>query len=80
MVLARKGAAKNAKDFHASNDFFWTVVTSFVIPLCMHDTLCHNILEIKVWLSSNNWQHMIQNIKKEYFEPFKGIKLCDWAE
>lgn len=77
MVLLCQGAAKSAKDFHASNDFFWTVVTSFVIALCMHDMLCCNMLAFKAWLSTNDWPSMIKNIKKNYLDPFKSLELCD---
>lgn len=79
MVLSCQGAAKSAKDFHTSNNFFWTVVTSFVIALCMYDTLCRDIPVFKAWLSTNNWPDMIKNIEKDYLNPFKPLELRDRA-
>ena len=77
VVLSRQEAAKSAKDFHASDDFFRTVVTSFVIALCMHDTSCHDMSDFKACLSSNNWPNMIKNVDKEYLDPFKTMELRD---
>lgn len=45
----------------------------------MHNMLCCNMLAFKAWLLTNDWQSMIKNIEKDYLDPFKSLKLCDWA-
>ena len=73
-VLKRKGAAKNAKDFHASDDFFCTVVMAFAMAVCMHGASCTQLLAFPNWLSANNWRAFIASVSEDYIDPFK---LCE---
>ena len=79
VALARKGASKEANDFHACDDFFRTVVMAFAIALCMHGTSCSTLPEFKAWLSRNDWPSMVDNVEKEYLDPFKVVELRDHA-
>ncbi|MCJ1346581.1 hypothetical protein MMC31_004799 [Peltigera leucophlebia] len=74
-ALSRKGATRDAKNFHASDNFFQTVVTGFALALCMQETLCSEIPKFKIWLSENDWPKMVQDVKNKFLGPFKTVEL-----
>ena len=75
-VLKRKGAAKNVKDFHASNDFFCTVVRAFAVAVYMHGAFCTQLPAFPNWLSANNWRALIASVSEDHIDPFKPCELC----
>ena len=75
-ALKQKGVARNVKDFHASDDFFCTVVTAFVVVLCMHGASCKQLSAFCSWLSQNNWHELILTMSSKYLDLFKPSDLC----
>ena len=72
--LERNNASQDAKDFHACDDFYRTIVNGFVLLLCMHGTKCTNVAAFKAWLAQNDWRKLIQKIKKMYLGALKPAK------
>ncbi len=58
-ALSQKRATRDLKNFHAFDNFFQTVVTSFALALCMQETSYSEIPEFKTWLSENNWPKIV---------------------
>lgn len=77
--LGRLNASRDAKDFHASDDFFRTVVKSFILSLCMHGAGCDTIDSFKTWLLTNDWPKMVHTMEKTCLGAFKSTELYSAA-
>ena len=72
--LGRNNVSRDAKDFHACDDFYRTVVKGFVISLCMHSAKSTDVAAFKSWLSQNDWRKMIQEVEEMHLGPLKPAK------
>ena len=72
--LGRNNVSRDAKDFHACDDFYKTVVKSFAISLCMHGAGSTNVATFKTWLSQNNWRKLIQDVEETYLGALEPAK------
>lgn len=75
IALKQKSVTKTPKDFHACDDFFRTVVITFVVTLCMHGASCDRLPAFQTWLSKNNWRELILAMSNLYIDPFKPGSL-----
>lgn len=74
MGLGRQNATRDAKNFHASDDFFRTVIKAFVIALCMHGAKCADLRSFKKWLSENDWPNVIEEVEAAHLGAFKSAE------
>ena len=72
-ILKRKhiNQAALTKNFHHSDNFFWTVIEALTVTLYMYVADCQTINTFQGLLGSSNWPILIAKVEAEYLEIFK---------
>ncbi len=68
-IALRKKVHKDIKDFHSNNDFFRTIIYSYLFTLCMHESGCPNFDSFQYWVCIQDWPKLLKGVENKYLCP-----------